>query len=262
MDAALSRIRRFSTVVWAVGTIGLIWFAFATFPTIGVDPRNGQVYVDDRLDLLEREQAWLADDPQEFRVEDGVLHGSRQGGFLRLEGGSDLLLLSADRDIDGAEYIAVHQQTGTVFDVESDEWEYPDYLGGLWPDDGLLVMPAAEDGLLWFGPSLADWSVQVTTPPTQPIDGTVSGTGNAVLLYEGPALSGRFQHVGTGLFQVSAVTVGESELLVNEIDDVDVRRSWPPTDRVAFFVEADTGEGSWTITLDTPASDPPASDPP
>ena len=55
---------------------------------------------------------------------------------------------------------------------------------------------------------------------------------------------------------VAVVTVGGWDLLVNEFDEVDVRASWEPTDRVVFQVEADTGDGSWTIALDTPAGDP------
>ena len=108
----------------------------------------------------------------------------------------------------------------------------------------MLVLPGADDGLLWFAPSLTDWTAEVSTPEVLPMGETASGEGNAVLMYEGDALSGRFRHTGSGLFMIAVVTVGGWDLLVNEFDEVDVRASWEPTDRVVFQVEADTGDGS------------------
>ena len=58
---------------------------------------------------------------------------------------------------------------------------------------------------------------------------------------------------------VAAVTVGDWQNLVNAVDAVDVRASWPPTDHVVFQVEADTGDGTWSIELDTPAGATPPS---
>lgn len=253
MNPGAERIRRFSMLVWMIGTLAVASIAFAVFPRIAVNPQTGDVYVGDGGgDYLD--YPWFADDPDEYEVVDGVLHGTREGGFLRLPAGDALMMLTTPEDFP-ADYVRAYQQLDTEFDTETDAWEPPGFVASLWPGGELLVMPGTEEGVLWFAESLADWTATVTTPETIPLEGSYSGTGNAVLLYEGDALSGRFQHSGGGLFIVSAVTVGDWESLVNESDDVDVRVSWPPTDRVAIFVESDTGDGEWTITLDTPAGE-------
>jgi len=252
--AGAERIRRFSLVTWIVGTIVIAAIAFTVLPQVAVNPQTGDVYVGEPGE--EGYQPWLADDPQEYEIVDGVIDGTAAGGFLRIDGGSDLLMLENPDGAGEADWVRVFQQQGVEFDVDSEQWQYPAYLGSLYPDSDVLVLPGAEDGLLWFSPSLTDWTARVSTPEVLPMGETATGQGNAVLVYEGEALSGRFQHTGSGLFMVAVVTVGGWDLLVNEFDEVDVRASWEPTDRVVFQVEADTGEGSWTIALDTPAGDP------
>ncbi|WP_106815757.1 hypothetical protein [Microbacterium timonense] len=253
--AGVERIRRFSALTWIFGTIIIAVIAFLVFPQVVVNPRTGDVYVGDPAEG-EDDWPWLVDDPQEYRIVDGMLRGTAEGGFLRLEGDAEMLMFENAEGVDKADWVSVYQQQGVEFDVDSEAWQYPGYLGSLYADGQVLVLPGAQDGLLWFGPSLTDWTATVTTPEVRPMGETVTGQGNAVLLYEGEALSGRFQHTGSGLFAVSAVTVGGWDLLVNDADDVDVRASWKPTDRVVFQVESDTGDGTWTIALDTPAADP------
>jgi hypothetical protein len=255
VSAGAERIRRFSIGTWIVGVIAISVIATVVMPQIMVDPDTGQVYVDDETpgDL---EYPWLDDGVQELAIVDGQIQGTREGGYIRLEGGADMMMISAgEEDVDAADWVRVYQQLNTVMDVESDEWPTPGFLGSLYPDTEVVVLPGKEDGLLWFSPTVADWTATVTIADVIPMGESYSGEGNAVLLYDGDALSGRFQHSGTGLFSVSAVTVGDWQLLVNETDEVDMRTSWPPTDRVVFQVEADTGDGTWSITLDTPATD-------
>ena len=255
--AAAERIRRFSLVTWIMGTIVIAVIAFVVLPQVAVNPRTGDVYVGEPGE--EDYQPWLVDDPEEYEIVDGVLHGTAAGGFLRIDAESDLFMVDNAEGAGEADWVRVYQQQGVEFDVDSEQWQYPGYLGSLYPDAEILVLPGAEDGLLWFAASLTDWTAQVSTPEVVPMEESASGQGNAVLEYDGEALSGRFQHIGSGLFMVGAVTVGGWDLLVNEFDEVDVRASWEPTDRVVFQVDADTGDGSWTITLDTPAGDPPPS---
>ncbi|MFC8681836.1 hypothetical protein ACFT30_09960 [Microbacterium ureisolvens] len=253
MTGGAERVRRFSVATWILGTIVVSVIAFFVLPQVAVNPLTGDVYVDDAAPE-DGDYPWLADDPQEYEVVDGELRGTAEGGFLRLDANSDMLMFTNPESAE-ADWVSVYQQSGVEFDVESDEWEPPGYLGSLYPDGDVLVLPAAEDGLVWFGESLTDWTATVTKPEVVPMGETASGQGSAVLMYEGAALSGRFQHTGSGLFLVAAVTVGGWDSLVNEFDEVDVRASWEPTDRVVFQVDA-TGDGTWTITLDTPAGDP------
>ncbi|WP_203580904.1 hypothetical protein [Microbacterium hibisci] len=254
MSAGAERIRRFSMVTWLVGTVVVAIIAFLVLPQVAINPVTGDVYVDEVPG--DNDWPWLADDPQEYEVVDGVLHGTAEGGFVRLDADSDLLMFTDPDSQGGDDWVPVYQQNGVEFDVESDAWDSPGYLGSLYPDGDVLVLPGDEDGLLWFGATLTDWTAGVTKPEVVPMGETATGQGNAVLMYEGDALSGRFQHTGSGLFLVAAVTVGGWDSLVNEFDEVDVRASWEPTDRVVFQVDADTGDGTWTITLDTPAGDP------
>lgn len=252
--AGAERIRRFSFVTWIVGTIVIAAIAFAVLPQVAVNPETGDVFVGEPGE--EGYQPWLADDPQEYEIVDGVINGTAEGGFLRIGAGSDLLMLENREGAGEADWVRIHQQQGVEFDVDSEAWQYPGYLGSLYPDSEVLVLPGTEDGLLWFSPTPTDWTAHVSMPALVSMGDTASGQGNAVLVYEGESLSGRFQHTGSGLFMVAVVTVGGWDLLVNEFDEVDVRASWEPTDRVVFQVDADTGDGSWTIALDTPAGDP------
>ncbi|GAA5201050.1 hypothetical protein [Microbacterium jejuense] len=252
----LERIRRFSMVTWILGSIVVAVIAFLVFPQIALNPRTGEIQVGDELG--DDPRPWQIADPQEYEVVDGELHGTAAGGFLRLPAGSPMIQLAGGPGVENADWVDIYQQQGTQTDIEADDWEYPGYIGSLHPDAEVLVLASAdEDGLLWFRESEADWTVTVTEPEVTPMGESASGTGNAVLMYEGDALSGRFEHTGTGVFLVAAVTVGDWESLVNEVDEVDERVSWKPTDRVVFQVQADTGDGSWTITLDTPAGTAP-----
>ncbi len=251
MNAGVERIRRFSIGTWIVGVLVISVIATIVMPEIAVNPDTGEVYIDEPA-LDEGDYPWLGD-AQELEVVDGEIQGTREGGYLRFEAGADMMMITADESIEAADWVSVHQQAGTEFDVDAEDWDSPRYIGSLYPRSEVLVLPGATDGLLWFAPALADWTATITTPDVISMGETYAGKGNAVLLYEGDALSGRFQHVGSGLFIVNAVTVGDANLLVNEFDDVDVRASWPPTERVVFQVEADTGDGTWSITLDTPA---------
>lgn len=254
MSAGAERIRRFSIGAWVVGVVVISVIATVVMPQIMVDPDTGRVYVDepagDDIDY-----PWLGEGVEELAIVDGKIQGTRDGGYLRLEAGADMMMISAgERDVDTADWVRVYQQLNTETDVESDDWLSPGFLGSLYPDTDVLVLPGDQDGLLWFSAALEEWTATVSTPEVIPMGESYSGEGNAVLLYEGDALSGRFQHTGSGLFIVGAVTVGDWQLLVNEADEVDVRTSWPPTDRVVFQVESDTGDGTWAITLDTPAA--------
>lgn len=246
-------IRRFSFVTWIFGTIAIAVISFLVLPQVSVNTDTGDVYVGDPDDAPD--WPWLVDDPQEYEVVDGVLHGTREGGFLRLPANSDMLMITGAEGADEPDFVGVSQQLNDELDVESDDWLSPGFMGSLYADGDVLVLPGTADGLLWFDASLADWTATVTVVEPTPMHGTAEGTGNAVLLYEGEALSGRFRHTGSGLFIVSAVTVGDWNLLLNETDEVDLRVSWPSTDRVVFQIEADTGDGSWSIVLDTPAGE-------
>jgi len=251
------RIRLFSAVTWAVGTVVVVALAFLTFPSMAVNPRTGELLVGQDADEADYDYPWDTAGAAELEIVDGVVHGTRAGGYLRLSGGSPLLTLTPAAANDQDEWVRVYQQKGTELDTEASDWEWPGYLGALYPDTDVVVLPGTDDGLLWFGESLGDWTATVSYPEATPMTATASGKGNALLLYEGEALSGRFQHTGTGIFLVGAVTVGDWNSLVNEVDEVDVRASWEQTDRVVFQIESDTGDGSWTITLDTPAGDAP-----
>lgn len=260
MRAGLERIRRFSIAVWVLGTVVVAVIALVVLPQIAVNPQTGDVYVG--TDPDDDYWPWLEEDPQEYEIVDGVLEGTAEGGYLRLDADSEMLMLSNTEGVGEADWVRLYQQQGTGFDVEAEPWLSPDYIGSLYAGAEILVLPGDEDGLLWFGASLTDWTATVTNPEVVPMGETATGQGNAVLMYEGEALSGRFRHTGTGLFLVAAVTVGDWQSLVNDVDDVDVRASWPPSDRVVFQIESDTGDGTWSIELDTPAgSTPPASTP-
>lgn len=253
MSAATERIRQFSIGTWVVGVVAISVIATLVIPRIEMNPQTGDVYVGGSAGEVGGDYPWDTG-AGELPIVDGVIQGAREGGYIRLDAGADMMMITPDdRSIEAADWVSVYQQLNTELDVESDAWQRPGYLGALYPRTEVLILPGESDGLLWFAPALADWTAEITTPEVLPMTETYSGKGNAVLLYEGDALSGRFQHVDSGLFIVNAITVGGWDNLVNEADDVDVRVSWPPTDRVVFQVEADTGDGTWTIALDTPA---------
>jgi len=251
------RIRLFSAVTWAVGAVVIAVLAFLTFPSMAINPRTGELLVGRDADEADYDYPWNTAGARELEIVDGEVHGTRAGGYLRLPGGSSLLTLTPAPGTDDDDWVRIYQQQGTGLDPEASDWEWPGYLGALYPDTDVVVLPADEDGLLWFSESLGDWTATVSYPEATPMGESASGKGNALLLYEGEALSGRFQHTGTGIFLVGAVRVGDWNSLVNEVDEVDERASWDPSDRIVFQVEADTGDGSWTITLDTPAGTAP-----
>lgn len=254
----MKRIRAFSAGAWLIGTVAVAIVAWVSFPVIMVDPDTGDVYVDQPNAGYAADYAFAQDDPQELEIVDGVIQGTTEGGYIRLAAGSDLLLLTPDEDDEAVfeDGVPVHQQLDTAIADDPDDREWPEFLGSLWPENPMLVMPGATDGLLWFGEARGEWTAEISTSETVTMGEHAEGAGNAVLLYEGDALSGRFQHFGTGLFIVEAVTVGDAENLFAEYDEVDLRASWAPTDRVAFLIQADTGDGTWAITMDTPAADP------
>lgn len=252
MSSADARIRRFSAFTWLTGSAVAVVVAFVTMPFLGINPNTGGLVFENPDDYR---SPWDVPDVGELEIVDGEIVGAARGGYIDVPAGPDLWSISA---LSGTEDgVMVYQQVDA--DVPVSE-ERPEYLRALRLGDSVEVLPGARAGRLWFGAVLDDWTARVERVPATPIDGGIhSGKGSALLSYDGDALSGRFTYSGDGFFRVDAVLPGMFVDLTRGIETVDERASWPPGDRVAFRIDAD--DGSWTVTLDEPAS-PSSSAPP
>lgn len=241
--SGVDRIRSFSRVTWTVGTVVVMAIALLTFPQIYQEP-GGAIYVDGG-DYPEREYPWYAEDPAELEIVDGVVRGDAGGGFLPFPASSSPMRLTPVRDL--PDLLGVSQSVAPW----TEESDPPSSLGYLYePDEIAYLVPSTEDGRIWFSTVAPQWEAEVTVVDAEEISGgSTSGQGDAILQYRGEALSARFQHEGTGIFQVTVAAPGETERAVNEVDDVDARASWDTAGVVLFIIEAPSGDGTWTVTV-------------
>lgn len=249
MSTADARIRRFSTVTWLAGSAVAVVLAFVLVPFIGINPATGDLLLTDPNEY--EFEPWDDPDAEEVRIDGDALVGTASSGYLDIPAGGDVWVVGP-LTRGGDDSLNIHQQVDATVSVSD---ERPDYLGLVNGDRSAVVVSGPTDGRLWFAPRLTDWAARVQRETPRPVDGaTVSGEGPALLAYDGPALSARFAFEGEGFFTVDAIFPGEALDLVEGVDEVDVRQSWPASGRVVFRVEADEGSGEWTITLDEPAS--------
>ena len=247
--AADARIRRFSAGVWLAGASVGVVVSLVTLPVLAVDPGTGQLYLEDPT----RYEVSPWDDPQagELEIVDGEIIGAARGGYIDLPADPEMWEIGPLTGTD--EPFAVYQQLDVA---TSPDRTRPTYVRLLDTDRSITVLTDTTAGRLWFAPSLREWRAAITPRPGTPVASPMTGEGSAILIYEGEALSGRFTYSGDGFFQADAVLPGAVLDLVSGIDEVDARFSWPRPGRVAFLIEAD--EGTWSLTLDEPASVPPS----
>ncbi|MGJ0204804.1 hypothetical protein NHL51_11715 [Leucobacter sp. gxy201] len=270
---AEARLRRFSRLTWGAGIAAVAIVGIVLMPGIGVDPGSGRVFVVDRgwTGEAEYDRPWLHDDPVELELVDGVIAGGAEGGYFTLKPGSKPLRLTAESIENvtpqyGGSWVTVYQGRDDFFadlpgDDESgtgeqaDPWERADGIAQVGPleddDDSVLyVVPTDERTQVWFTGELGDWSIRAEEVDATPLDGSVTGSGNAVLEYRGEGLSAKLEHTGTGILNVRMFVPGERSLdPVVGADDFVQRVSWDAPGSVLFVIESDTGEGEWTATV-------------
>lgn len=256
MSAAAGRsIRNFSIVTWVVGTIVAIVLAFVLLPNYLINEQTGGIgYFGN-----DERNPWSADAPREFERDGAVWHGSGSG-FVRLTADDDEPLeLRADQL---QAFTTFRISASSQLELPANERELPESLGYLSEvGETTLVVPPGEATELWIQ-TQGDWRFSTKTIETTPIDGTLTGSGNAYLAYRGDALSGRFEHHGSGIFFVTIASVASEERPIIETDDVDQRLSWDAAPLVVFVIQADTGDGEWTVTIDRLADDDDTEPPP
>lgn len=252
MSLADARLRRFSAITWLVGSGVAAVLAFTLVPTLAINPMTGEILFNNPNDYEYR--PWEDPDAEELEIVGGEIAGTGDTGYLDLPSTDELILLGPLTE--GAEdYTNVYHQLDTAVAIVD---ERPEYIGLLSETRDQVIFPAASEGRLWFSPRLGDWRASVSRETATPIEGTTaSGTGPALLLYDGDALSARFTFEGEGFFSADAISPGSTLDLVRGVDAVDERASWPATDRVVIRIDVDEGIGSWSLTLDEPAASSP-----
>lgn len=244
---AEARIRRFSAGTWLVGAAVAVVVAFVTMPVLALDPVTGDVLFTDRGQY--EYTPWESPEAGELEIVDGEIIGLARGGYIDLPTDPELWMIGPLSGTD--EGLGVYQQLDAAASTEDDR---PRYLGLLNPRRSVAVLPTTTVGRVWFGPSVRDWRATVERTSGTPVETPMTGEGPALLVYEGEALSGRFTYSGDGFFQADVILPGEVLDLVRGIDEVDERASWPAVGLVVIRIEAD--EGTWSLTLDEPASAP------
>lgn len=262
---AEKRLRRFSRSLWIVGVAVTAVIGVALMPIIAYDDYAGLRVIERGSNIFEgglEERAWETEDPTELFVRDGVLTGGDTGGYLTIAPDSKPLRLSlphgavtqGDEDF----RLTVHQGITDFFEPQANgEHETGIVRIGTfdgWTDE-LYVVPAAVTTQVWFserfGPAVrGQWELNVEELEVTPLSSEVSGSGNALLLYDGDALSAKFTHSGTGIFSAQVLVAGErDERPIVGVDDFVSRASWARPGPVLFIIEADTGNGTWTATV-------------
>lgn len=128
---------------------------------------------------------------------------------------------------------------------------WPEYFDFLYDDRDVLIVPTGDDLELWVGADAA-WQLRLA-PVTDlvTIDDDYDGSGNAVILYTGDAVSARFTHIGDGIFFVGVYTAYDRDGgAIIDSGDVDQRISWDPDSWVLFEIESDGGRGAWSIDIE------------
>lgn len=244
-DPGLQRIQSFSRATWSIGSIVVLVIALVSFPRLYQAP-DGRIVVEgeEYAAGLYGDDPWLAEEPTRLEIVDDTIHGDQRGGYLPFPASADPLVVSVPTEY--ADSVHLRQSVGPV----PDEVELPPSIGHLWePEDRVYLVPGQEDGGIWFATDDPEWSVTVRPVDAEPLIGTASGQGSAVLAYRGDALSARFTHAGAGIFQVTIAAPGELRLAVNDVDEVNSRASWDTPGVVLFLIDA-PGEGTWTVTVD------------
>ncbi|SEB59482.1 hypothetical protein SAMN04489806_1221 [Paramicrobacterium humi] len=244
VSAAAGRsIRFFSIVVWIAGTITAMVLASVMLSDYLINPRTGEL----GFYGAEARNPWSDESPQRFERDGSVWRGSGSGYIELTAADDEPIELTATR-IDA--FTTFRIWPSSQIDVPAADRRLPLALGYLGDaGDTTLVVPPGERTQLWVQ-STGDWEFAARRITSTPIEDTLSGSGNAYLAYRGDALSARFEHHGTGIFFVSLVSVRENERPIIETDEVDSRVSWDEAPLVVFVIEADTGDGEWTVTID------------
>lgn len=246
-EPGFAQISRFSRFVWVIGALGIAVAAFFVVPQVALrgDGRivvdNGEGYAGDRV------YPQHVDDPVELALEGDTLSGDQQGGWLAFDADSTPLMLRMAHEHDN--YINIFQ-TSDIADLAADRAVSPESLGALWDlDDVVYAVPAATDGRLWVSVDSARWDLSVTPVAHTPIaDAAASGTGDAMLSYEGDALSARFSHTDSGFLRVTVIAPEQFDLAVNDVDEFSRRASWRVPGTVLFMIESSGGE--WSVAVD------------
>lgn len=240
--SAADGIRRFSRVVWTVGTVVTAALAFFTMPTVVWDADIGRIIVDPGQYQARGDYPWQQEDPALLTVNDGIVTGDIRGGYIRLPAASDVLAIT----ILSADSVGVSQGE----DASWQPREWPELIGYFHTRSSpVYIVPGESENRLWFDSGYGAWQVRLDPVTTTPIGAEMSGTGDAVLEYRGDALSAHFTHDGQGIFGVTVVTWGEAPQEISEIDAVDARTSWKNSGRVIFVIDAADATGTWTVTV-------------
>lgn len=258
---ATDRLRRFSRAQWVLG-VGLVCLMGVLFmPDIGYDPGSGRIVVMERgRDLgYELDRPWFDEEPVRLEIVDGVIEGGPEGGYIALEPGSKPLRLTAQMIENvtpqyGRSWLMVHQgvrdffRAGEVFE----RTEHIRLVGSLEAEvePAQYVVPMDEPTQVWFSGDTGNWRIAAEEVDAVPLEGSVQGSGNAVLEYRGEGLSAKFEHTGTGIFSARAIVPGQRlKDPITGIDDFTARLSWDPVAAVLFVIESDTGDGEWAVTV-------------
>lgn len=243
-DAARIRIRVFSLGVWTLGLIALVALAAVAVPRLAppeVQAEMGRFFAPDNDN---REHKVLS--PEDIRdaapqiIWDGDLSGGTAGGYVVLPGGSQTFALVTDT----TELLWLYQQRGTDPRAEDETFGLP--LASM---RTLVIVGDREPSLLWVMPSDKPWSATLNAVTSkEPVDRMARGVGPAVVAMPDRPGGAYLEFEGDGNFVVKAVRFGQSETIVNVIDDWEARASW--TGEGPGVLSIEYAQGLWQATFD------------
>lgn len=246
--AAAGRIRAASAVAWVVGAIVIAVLSFNALADLRLT--DGGIFPGYDGDEGAFDRAWTRPDPPEATLDaDGTIHAPRGGSMLRVSTddypAGSILALQTITDDRARIYVT---RTEDLDRAAGADFE-PDSYGSVYPDETLPIMRTGEIEL-WI---LVDipWTGRLTTIETQPLETSVSGKGDAWLLYEGDAITAHAVHRGEGIFFVTVTTATDREMPIIETGEVDRRFAW--TDGpgpVLIGIESSADRGAWEITIE------------
>jgi hypothetical protein len=163
--------------------------------------------------------------------------------------------------VGGRGEVDIHRTRDEYLDQAADDRRYPPLVQWLVDDREAVIVPTGEDVELWVV-SNSTFELRLAPMDLVEIDDDFGGTGNAILMYTGDAVSARFTHTGTGIFFVDLYTRnGEGANNIIDNGEVSERLSWDDDTWVVIQIESSPDRGRWTIEFDAPPRSTPAPTP-
>lgn len=249
---ATRRIGLANGLLWIVATIVLVVVGATTAYQYVVSPYqpDGGLFAG----AGGYDYPWEAANPLEAE-NDGDTWSGEASAVIRIPAAQFTEPLRATRVVGGD--LELSRTNPADLEIYPGERPWPDYIGYLYGDRTSVIVPDGHDLELWVASGGA-WEMRLEPLDAIEVTDFYSGTGNAVLVYRGDALSARFTHTGTGIFFVDVYTAFERDTPIIETGDVSQRLSWAIDSWVVFEIESSADRGAWTVTIENLASSTPA----